>query len=214
MKSKLIAACGIAASCLSAPAFAQTAPADAVAATPAAPVMAQPLPQVGAGSALPSNTDVWLTLDRKLDSHDVKLGDALTFKVARDVMLGNFIIIPRGTPANGRITYRTGRGAYVDMALLDTQVAVLGNQALNWMISGQVPRRMGNGHANLVPYQSFDTADGPVIVAVGNDRQFERLCAILGLPSLAQDERFRTNPARVTNRAELHPFPSGPSARR
>src|SRR5947209_9921031 len=91
MKLKLLAACGIAASCLSAPASAQTAPADAVAATPAPPVMAQPLPQVGAGSALPSNTDVWLTLDRKLDSHDVKLGDPLTFKVARDVMLGNFI---------------------------------------------------------------------------------------------------------------------------
>jgi len=100
---------------------------------------------------------------------------------------------------------RTGTGAHIDMALLDTQVGVLANQALNWMVSGKVPHRMGNGHANLVPYQAFDTADGPVIVAVGNDRQFERLCAILGLPSLAQDERFRTNPARVTNRAELIP---------
>ena len=100
---------------------------------------------------------------------------------------------------------RTGTGAHIDMALLDTQVGVLANQALNWMASGKVPHRMGNGHANLVPYQAFDTLDGPVIVAVGNDRQFERLCAILGLPALAEDERFRTNPARVTHRAELIP---------
>jgi crotonobetainyl-CoA:carnitine CoA-transferase CaiB-like acyl-CoA transferase len=100
---------------------------------------------------------------------------------------------------------RTGTGAHIDMALLDTQVGVLANQALNWMMSGKVPHRMGNGHANLVPYQAFDTADGPVIVAVGNDRQFARLCAILGLPIVAEDERFRTNPARVTNRAELIP---------
>ena len=101
---------------------------------------------------------------------------------------------------------RTGRGAHLDMALLDTQVAVLANQALNWMISGKVPHRMGNGHANLVPYQAFMVADGEVIVAVGNDRQFERLCSILGLAELAADERFHTNPARVVNRAELIPL--------
>src|SRR3954464_655104 len=100
---------------------------------------------------------------------------------------------------------RTGRGAHIDMALLDSQVAVLANQALNWMVSGEVPHRMGNGHANLVPYQAFRTADGEVIVAVGNDRQFERLCALLGLPELAHDKRFRTNPARVVNRADLIP---------
>jgi crotonobetainyl-CoA:carnitine CoA-transferase CaiB-like acyl-CoA transferase len=101
---------------------------------------------------------------------------------------------------------RTGRGAHIDMALLDTQVAVLGNQALNWMMSGKVPHRMGNGHANLVPYQAFKVADGEVIVAVGNDRQFARLCDILGLAELPRDERFRTNPARVVNRAELIPL--------
>ena len=100
---------------------------------------------------------------------------------------------------------RTGRGAHVDMALLDTQVAVLANQALNWMVSGDVPTRMGNGHSNLVPYQAFKVADGEVIVAVGNDRQFERLCGILGLEPLALDERFRTNPGRVVNRASLIP---------
>jgi crotonobetainyl-CoA:carnitine CoA-transferase CaiB-like acyl-CoA transferase len=91
------------------------------------------------------------------------------------------------------------------MALLDAQVAVLGNQALNWMASGQVPRRMGNGHANLAPYQSLPTADGDLIVAVGNDRQFARLCAVLDLGPLAVDPRFATNPARVANRALLIP---------
>jgi len=101
---------------------------------------------------------------------------------------------------------RTGLGAHVDMALLDCQVAVLANQALNWMVSGKVPHRMGNGHANLVPYQAFKVADGEVIVAVGNDRQFERLCAILGLDQLASDGRFRTNPARVVNCDTLLPI--------
>jgi crotonobetainyl-CoA:carnitine CoA-transferase CaiB-like acyl-CoA transferase len=100
----------------------------------------------------------------------------------------------------------TGRGAHIDMALLDTQVGVLANQALNWMVSGEVPQRMGNGHANLVPYQSFRCADGDVIIAVGNDRQFARLCALLDRGALADDPRFATNPARVTNREILIPL--------
>jgi crotonobetainyl-CoA:carnitine CoA-transferase CaiB-like acyl-CoA transferase len=101
---------------------------------------------------------------------------------------------------------RTGKGAHIDMALLDCQVAVLANQALNWMVSGEVPYRMGNGHANLVPYQAFKVLDGEVIVAVGNDRQFARLCEVLGLAGLAEDEQYRTNPSRVVNRAELIPL--------
>src|SRR5947209_602160 len=104
---------------------------------------------------------------------------------------------------------RTGRGAQIDMALLDTQVAVLANQALNWMVAAEVPRRMGNGHINLVPYQTFRVADGEVIVAVGNDRQFARLCDILGLPHLPNEERFRTNPARVVHRDALIPLLAG-----
>ncbi|MGF7150555.1 crotonobetainyl-CoA:carnitine CoA-transferase CaiB-like acyl-CoA transferase [Sphingomonas zeicaulis] len=103
----------------------------------------------------------------------------------------------------------TGKGGHIDMALLDTQVGVLANQALNWMASGTVPHRMGNGHANLAPYQSFATRDGNVIIAVGNDRQFERLCAILGCEGLARDDRFATNPGRVVNRAALLPILSG-----
>jgi crotonobetainyl-CoA:carnitine CoA-transferase CaiB-like acyl-CoA transferase len=100
----------------------------------------------------------------------------------------------------------SGTGTHIDMALLDTQVAVLANQALNWMASGIVPQRMGNGHANLAPYQSFPTSDGDLIVAVGNDRQFARLCAVLDVPALANDARFATNPARVANRAALLPL--------
>ncbi|NJR77350.1 CaiB/BaiF CoA transferase family protein [Sphingomonas corticis] len=99
----------------------------------------------------------------------------------------------------------TGAGRHIDMALLDTQVGVLGNQALNWMVGGTVPGRMGNGHVNLAPYQSFPTADGDLIVAVGNDGQFAKLCTVLGVP-LATDPRFATNPMRVTNRAALIPL--------
>ncbi|UZK65178.1 CaiB/BaiF CoA transferase family protein [Sphingomonas sp. M1-B02] len=99
----------------------------------------------------------------------------------------------------------SGEGAHIDMALLDTQVGVLANQALNWMASGIVPHRMGNGHANLVPYQAFATCDGELIVAVGNDSQFRKLCAVLGL-DLAEDTRFATNPARVGNRRALIPM--------
>lgn len=101
---------------------------------------------------------------------------------------------------------RTGIGAHIDMALLDTQVAVLGNQALNYFVSGKVPHRMGNGHSNLVPYQSFRAKGGDLIIAVGNDRQFQRLCEILGLDALADDARFATNPARVINRETLIPL--------
>lgn len=99
----------------------------------------------------------------------------------------------------------SGEGAHIDMALLDTQVSVLANQALNWMANpARVPHRMGNGHANLTPYQAFETRDGALIVAVGNDSQFRKLCTVLGL-DLADDPRFATNPARVTHRAALIP---------
>ncbi|MGE8134973.1 CaiB/BaiF CoA transferase family protein [Novosphingobium subterraneum] len=97
---------------------------------------------------------------------------------------------------------RTGSGAHIDMALLDTQVAVMANQAMNWMTSGKVPRRFGNGHANLAPYQAFPTLDGPLVIAAGNDGQFASLCRILRC-SLHEDPRFATNPARLANRAEL-----------
>ena len=100
----------------------------------------------------------------------------------------------------------TGEGAYLDMALLDTQTSVLANQAMNYLASGMVPRRMGNAHPNIVPYQVFPVSDGHVIVAVGNDGQFTKFVRVLGHPELAADERFRTNADRVKNRAVLVPI--------
>ncbi|WP_243369553.1 CaiB/BaiF CoA transferase family protein [Microvirga solisilvae] len=99
----------------------------------------------------------------------------------------------------------TGEGTHLDMALLDVQTSVLANQAMNYLASGKSPRRMGNAHPNIVPYQVFPVADGHVIVAVGNDGQFSRFVAVLGQPELAQDERFATNAGRVRHRTELVP---------
>jgi crotonobetainyl-CoA:carnitine CoA-transferase CaiB-like acyl-CoA transferase len=101
---------------------------------------------------------------------------------------------------------RSGLGQYIDMALLDCQVAMLANQNLNFMTSGKAPRRAGNAHQNLVPYQVFAASDGHLIVAVGNDSQFRAYCKVIERPELAQDERFRTNPGRVVNRDELIPI--------
>ena len=101
---------------------------------------------------------------------------------------------------------RTGRGRHIDAALLDVQVAMLANQASNYMVSGKTPQRMGNAHVNIVPYQVFATKDGHIVVAVGNDGQFQRFCALAGDAALAQDPRYATNPARVERRDELVPI--------
>jgi crotonobetainyl-CoA:carnitine CoA-transferase CaiB-like acyl-CoA transferase len=98
---------------------------------------------------------------------------------------------------------KTGRGRHVDTALVDTQVGVLGNQALNYLVSGVLPERIGNAHPNIVPYQVFPVADGHVIIASGNDSQFAKLCGVLGEPALAQDPTYQSNSGRVTNRAKL-----------
>ncbi len=98
---------------------------------------------------------------------------------------------------------RTGRGQHIDLALFDTMGAMLANQAMNYLASGVPPRRMGNVHPNIAPYQTFPVADGYVIVAVGNDGQFARLCETLRLDQLAQDARFATNAARIDNRVAL-----------
>jgi crotonobetainyl-CoA:carnitine CoA-transferase CaiB-like acyl-CoA transferase len=97
----------------------------------------------------------------------------------------------------------TGKGCWIDMALLDTQVAVLANQAMNYLVSGTPPRRLGNAHPNIAPYQTFALADGHIIVAVGNDGQFRRLCELLGLGGLADDPRFLGNRDRVAHREAL-----------
>ncbi len=98
---------------------------------------------------------------------------------------------------------KTGRGGYVDTALVDTTVGVLANQALNFLVSGKVPHRMGNAHPNITPYQVFPVADGHIIIASGNDGQFAKLCAVLGEPALAKDEKYIDNKARLAHRAEL-----------
>ncbi len=98
---------------------------------------------------------------------------------------------------------RCGRGQYIDLALLDVQVATLANQASNFLVANQSPSRMGNTHPNIVPYQAFATKDGHIILAVGNDQQFRKLCTVIGHPALAEDERYATNAARVYNRVNL-----------
>lgn len=98
---------------------------------------------------------------------------------------------------------RTGRGKHVDMALLDCMTGVLANQAMNYLASGVTPHRLGNAHPNIAPYQTFETADGWLIVAVGNDGQFARLCRVLRLDGAAADPRFATNAVRVENRDAL-----------
>ena len=109
---------------------------------------------------------------------------------------------------------KTGEGAHIDMALFDTQLAMLANQASNALISGKDPPRQGNTHPNIVPYQPFDAADQPVIIAIGNERQFARLAEICGHPEWASDERFASNGARVANREEMARLVSGAIARR
>ena len=98
---------------------------------------------------------------------------------------------------------RTGQGQYIDMALLDCQVAILANQAMTYLAAGQTPVRMGNAHPNIVPYQVFETQDGHIILAVGNDGQFRRFCELADQPQLAQDPRFVANRGRVKHRAPL-----------
>jgi crotonobetainyl-CoA:carnitine CoA-transferase CaiB-like acyl-CoA transferase len=100
----------------------------------------------------------------------------------------------------------SGLGQHVDMALLDTQVGWLANMNLNYLVSGQPPKRWGNAHPNLAPYQAFPTRDGNLVLAVGNDSQFRKFCAIAGRPQAADDARFATNPARLANREALVAF--------
>jgi crotonobetainyl-CoA:carnitine CoA-transferase CaiB-like acyl-CoA transferase len=108
----------------------------------------------------------------------------------------------------------TGEGAHIDMALFDTQLAVMANQASNALVSGEDPPRQGNTHPNIVPYQPFDAADQPIIIAVGNDRQFARLAEICGHAEWAKDERFSSNAARVANRTVIVELISGAIGRK
>ena len=120
-----------------------------------------------------------------------------------DVFTGTYSALAILAALNDR--HVSGKGSYIDMALLDTQVSVLANQASSYLVSGNVPKRMGNAHPAVVPYQVFPVADGHVIIACGNDTQFARLVALLGAAEMAMDERYVTNAGRVVNRDTLIP---------
>jgi crotonobetainyl-CoA:carnitine CoA-transferase CaiB-like acyl-CoA transferase len=129
----------------------------------------------------------------------VKVGVALT-----DVLTGLHAVA--GILAALAWRERSGQGQHIDLALLDVQVACLANQALNYLVTGRSPQRLGNAHPSIVPYEAFPTADGDMILAVGNDSQFASFCRAAGHPAWAEDPRFATNAARVEHRRTLIPM--------
>ncbi len=133
------------------------------------------------------------------DGDPMKTGVALV-----DVMTGLYAC----NAVQAALLYRErhGAGQYIDLGLLDVQVATLANQATNFLASGKPPGRLGNAHPNIVPYQAFATQDGHIMLAVGNDRQFTIFCELAGRPELASDPAFASNPARVINRNALMPI--------
>ena len=129
----------------------------------------------------------------------MKVGVALT-----DILTGLYATVGVLAALNQR--EQSDIGQHVDVALLDVQVACLANQAMNYLTTGLSPKRLGNAHPNIVPYQDFPSADGNFILAVGNDGQFRKFCEVAGIANLADDPRFVTNKARVAHRAELIPL--------
>ncbi len=132
------------------------------------------------------------------DGEPQKMGVAFS-----DVFAGLHAVI--GVQAALYHRERTGEGQYIDISLLNSQVSVLANQALNYLVGHKVPQRLGNAHPNIVPYQTFETADGHIIIAVGNDRQYTEFCRIIGAENLSTGE-YTTNQGRVENRATLIPL--------
>lgn len=120
-----------------------------------------------------------------------------------DVFTGCYSVI--GILAALQQRERTGKGGYVDTALVDSTVGVLANQALNFLVSGEIPKRIGNTHPNIVPYQEFPVADGHIIIATGNDNQYVKLCNVLGAPELATEPAYKDNVGRLKHRDELVP---------
>ena len=129
----------------------------------------------------------------------MKVGVALT-----DILTGLYATVGVLAALNQR--EQSGIGQHIDVALLDVQVACLANQAMNYLTTGVSPKRLGNAHPNIVPYQDFPSADGNFILAVGNDGQFRKFCEVAGIAQLANDPRFASNKARVAHRAELIPL--------
>jgi len=133
------------------------------------------------------------------DGPPQKVGVAVT-----DLLTGLYGAV--GVLAAVEQRHRTGRGQHLDMALMDCAVAAMANQAMNYLATGVAPQRRGTAHPNIVPYQAMPAADGWIALAVGNDGQFARLCTVLGLPELAADPAYATNPARVAHRDALIPL--------
>ena len=130
------------------------------------------------------------------DGQPQKIGVAFA-----DIFTGLYGVI--GIQSALMVREKTGKGQHIDMALFDCMSAVLANQALNYLVSGTPPRRMGNAHPNIVPYQVFPSSDGHLIIATGSQAQWAKMCQVLGLDDLIDDDRFRTNADRVKNRDEL-----------
>ncbi|MCH8177342.1 MAG: CoA transferase [Proteobacteria bacterium] len=139
-----------------------------------------------------------MSITGEADGQPMKVGVALA-----DILTGLYA----ANAIQAALIHRqqNGRGQYIDLALLDVQVATLANQAMNYLATGNNPKRLGNAHPNIVPYQAFQTADGHMVLAIGNDTQFERFCGLAGKPELASDQRFQKNSGRVQNRDALIP---------
>ncbi|UFH49454.1 CaiB/BaiF CoA transferase family protein [Pseudomonas sp. KNUC1026] len=137
--------------------------------------------------------------DAEAGAGPVKVGVALT-----DILTGLYSSVAILSALQAR--HASSEGQHIDMALLDVQVACLANQAMNYLTTGVAPKRLGNAHPNIVPYQDFPTADGDMILTVGNDSQFRKFCQVAGCGEWADDPRFSTNSARVANRATLVPM--------
>jgi crotonobetainyl-CoA:carnitine CoA-transferase CaiB-like acyl-CoA transferase len=148
----------------------------------------------------------YMDLTGAVDGEPTKVGVAVA-----DLFTGLYGVIAVQAALAER--QRTGLGRHIDLALFDTMVAMLANQGMNYLVSGRSPHRMGNAHPNIVPYQVFPVADGHVVIATGNDRQWQDLCAILGLEDLAFDSRFVHNAGRVAERAHLVPILEGETRR-
>jgi crotonobetainyl-CoA:carnitine CoA-transferase CaiB-like acyl-CoA transferase len=148
-----------------------------------------------------------MDLTGEADGGPMKIGVAYA-----DIMTGLYAAIAIQAALIQRAS--TGEGAHIDMALLDTQAGVLANQAMNYLVSGITPKRMGNQHPNIVPYRVFPASDGHIIIASGNDRQWRSVCAVLDAPELAGDSRFASNAARIENRDDLNELLDGLTAKR
>ncbi|MEQ8286490.1 CaiB/BaiF CoA-transferase family protein [Thalassospira sp.] len=137
--------------------------------------------------------------DQEPGGQPMKVGVAVA-----DIFTGLYATV--GILAALRHRDATGEGQYIDLALLDVQTAILANQAMNFLTTGKAPGRLGNAHPNIVPYEAFPTADGYIILAVGNDSQFKSFCATAGIGHLSDDERYATNRSRVAHRETLVPL--------